>query len=261
MGTPLRNPPVYFTVAQVRFNPILNLGEFLPAIQDAFRRARFSDFVRHPTPVINITEKDGQPVPVVQVKERFSFGNAEKTHGFLLDESSLTLQSTDYGTFQDFSEQFLRGLARVHEIVQLDFVARVGLRYLDHVAPLANDDLSDYLCRESLGLTMKLEGEAQYSFCETRMSVEDITLLSRVMTRIGALGFPPDLAPLGLDVAARFMFKPECLHATLDNDAFIEKRESFSTERVLAHLDSLHTVISKAFWGLVSPHAREMWNR
>ena len=33
MGTPLKNPPVYFTVAQVRFNPILKLAEFLPAIQ------------------------------------------------------------------------------------------------------------------------------------------------------------------------------------------------------------------------------------
>ena len=60
MGKALKSPPVYFTVAQLRFNPILQLGEYLPAIQEAFRRARYSDFLEHPTQVIKITQNDGK---------------------------------------------------------------------------------------------------------------------------------------------------------------------------------------------------------
>lgn len=39
MGKPLKNPPVYFTVVQVRFNAVLNLREkYLPEIQDGLRK-------------------------------------------------------------------------------------------------------------------------------------------------------------------------------------------------------------------------------
>ena len=37
MGKKLANAPVYYTVAQVQFNPILNLDSFLPAIQAKMR--------------------------------------------------------------------------------------------------------------------------------------------------------------------------------------------------------------------------------
>ena len=261
MGKALKSPPVYFTVAQLRFNPILQLGEYLPAIQEAFRRARYSDFLEHPTQVIKITQNDGKTEPEVDVKLRFSFGNAERTHSFLLDESSLTLQSTDYGTFEGFSETFLAGLVLLDEIVKLEFVERVGVRYLDYVTPLAVDYLGSYLHREALGLTLRLAGDTQYSYCETRLTEGDVTLLSRAVTRVGGLSFPADLTPFGLEPLDRFKLQPEKLHATLDNDAFIERRESYAADTVRKRLETLHAVVSKAFHSLVTPYAKDVWER
>lgn len=260
MGTPLKNPPVYFTVAQVRFNPILKLDEFLPAVQEAFRHLRYSDFLVHPTPVIKTSVQDGKVVPSVQVQSRFSFGNAAKTHSFLLDEASLTLQSTAYGTFEDFSDRFLAGLELLHRIVDLDFIARVGLRYLDHVRPLADDAIDQYLCETALGQTGRLEGEAQYSLCETVMHVRGVKMISRVLTQHSPLVFPPDLSPLGLEVNPRFLGEAR-LHAMLDTDGFTDQREPFSIDAARGHLDAIHGVIGKAFHAIVTEHAREMWNR
>ena len=180
------------------------------------------------------------------MQARYSFGNATKTHSFLLDESSLTLQSTDYGTFEDFSDRFLTGLEMLHRIVELDFTARVGLRYLDHVRSLADDDLSQYLCKEALGQTPCLEGEAQYSLCETVMAVQGMKVISRVLTQFGPLAFPPDLSPMGLEVDMRFQGAAR-LHAMLDTDGYTDKREPYSIEGVRNHLIAIHDVISKAF--------------
>jgi len=260
MGDPLKNPPVYFTVAQVRFNPILKLADFLPAIQEGFRQARFSDFVKHAGVGIKINVQDGRAIPMPQQIERFAFGNAAKTHCFLLDEDSLTYQSTDYGRFETFSEQFLTGLERIHSIVQLDFVERVGLRYLDRVAPLADESLSKYLVPEALGLGSRLSGTSVHSFCESLTEHSGMKLLSRTMTRTGPIAFPPDLLSMGLEVGKRFQAQ-QGLHAILDNDGFHDGREPYSMDSVRKHLVTIHEVIRKTFRLIATEYAFKKWNQ
>lgn len=260
MGDPLKNPPVYFTVAQVRFNPILKLADFLPSIQESFRQARFPDFVKHATVAIKVKLQDGQVTPTPEPQERYVFGNAAKTHNFLLDADSLTFQSTDYGRFESFSEEFLRGLARIHDAVQLDFTERVGLRYLDRIAPMTDDDLRQYLAPEALGLTARLDGNPAHSFCETLTELRGMKLLSRAITRVGPVAFPPDLLPLGLEVAKRFKSQGG-LHAILDNDGFFDGREPYSADTVRKHLDTIHEVIRMAFRAVATDYAFKMWNQ
>jgi uncharacterized protein (TIGR04255 family) len=108
MGTPLKNPPVYLTLAQVRFNPILKLIDFLPSIQESFRHAGFPDFERQQVISIQVTMLDGQPTPSPVPQDRFLLGNLDKSHVFILDGQSLTLQSTNYGQFESFSACFLK---------------------------------------------------------------------------------------------------------------------------------------------------------
>jgi len=83
MGAPLKNPPVYFTVAQVRFNALLKLAEYLPSIQEAMRRAGFPDFVSHKSIALQIVMQDGQAVPTPLPQERFLFGTTDRTRNFL----------------------------------------------------------------------------------------------------------------------------------------------------------------------------------
>lgn len=42
MGEPLKNPPVYFTVAQVRFNMLLKLADYLPLHSGRAAESRIS---------------------------------------------------------------------------------------------------------------------------------------------------------------------------------------------------------------------------
>src|ERR1039458_266242 len=117
MGTPLKNPPVYFTLAQVQFNPILKLPDYLPAIQEGFRKIGFPDYTAQKMFALHIAVQNGQPVPAMPgVVDRFAFRNAEMTQSFLLDADKLIFQSTDYGRFEAFSGHLLQGLGILHEV-------------------------------------------------------------------------------------------------------------------------------------------------
>jgi uncharacterized protein (TIGR04255 family) len=265
MGAPLKNPPVYLTLAQVRFNPVLKLGDFLPAIQENFRRAGYPDFepqrsVSIRLMVVQDQKVNPEPVPQPISQERFLFGNAEKTHIFILDNQSLTIQSTNYGYFELFSQCFLDGLNIVHEAVQLAYTERIGLRYLDRAMPQSEETIEQYLVDSVQGLKSKLGGKSIYSFTEALNEVGDIKLVSRVAIQEGPLAFPPDLQPGNMAFANKFISYTG-LSALLDNDGFIEGRESFSDKNVLTRLDAIHQVIGAAFRATVTPYALAAWDK
>lgn len=261
MGTPLKNPPVYLTLAQVRFNPILKLGDFLPGIQEAFRLAGYPDFERQNVISIQITAQDGQPpAPTPVQQERFQLGNVEKTHTFILDGQSLTLQSTNYGHFEAFSACFLKGLNIVHDAVKLAFTERVGLRYLDRVMPQAGETIGQYLADQVQGINSRLGGRPLYSFTEAMNEIGNIKLLSRVAIQEGPLAFPPDILPGNMRISERFTSYVGN-SAILDNDGFVEGREAFSTKAVSEHLDAIHKVIGSAFKTTATPYAFAAWDK
>lgn len=261
MGTPLKNPPVYLTLAQVRFNPILKLGDFLPSIQESFRQARYPDFERQNIISIQITAQDGQsPTPMPVQQERFLFSNVEKTHTFILDGQSLTLQSTNYGHFEAFSACFLEALGIVNDAVKLAFTERVGLRYLDRVMPQAGETIEQYLVDQVKGMNSRFAGRPLYAFTEAMNEIGNIKLLSRVAIQEGSLAFPPDIQPRNMQISERFTSYIGN-NAILDNDGFVEGREVFSSQAVAEHLDAIHNVIGAAFKATVTPHALITWDK
>lgn len=260
MGTPLKNPPVYLTLAQVRFNPILKLVDFLPSIQESFRHAGYPDFERQQLMTIHVSLQDGKPMPTPVSQERFQFGNVEKSHLFILDGQSLTLQSTKYGQFETFSECFAKGLEIVNQAVNLAFTERVGLRYLDRVMPREGETIEQYLADQVHGLASRLGGKPLYSFAEALNEVGNIKLVSRVAIQEGPLSFPADLQAINMVFSERFTSYTG-KSAILDNDGFVEGREPFAASAVLKYLDAIHKVIGDAFKVAATPYAFLAWDK
>lgn len=262
MGKKLQNAPVYFTLVQVRFNSILALETYAPKIQESLRKQNYPDLKRGVIQTFNIsppvTEGESNPhIPLSQTR-RFMFSNMESTSGFILDENALTFQTTKYETFEKFSEDFLMGLKVVHEVVDLSYTDRIGIRYLDAVFPREGEKLSEYLTESVQGIAEKLGGDIAHSFSETLTRGDAINLLARVIVQSGNLGFPPDINSNMLKIKERFM-KLQGLHAILDTDSFTEQRESFSLEKIRESLNAIHKKISKAFRATVTDNALKIW--
>lgn len=266
MGTPLKNPPVYFTICQVRFNQLLKLAEFLPTIQEAFSKAGYPVYETQSNLVIQMVThlpEEGkpeqlQPMPITH--DSYRFGNLESTHQFMLDSHALTLQSTQYGCYEAFSAEFLNGLRIIDEAANLSLTERIGLRYLDRVMPLKSDALEQYLVPEVHGLLNRLGGQSLYTYSEAMIQQDDANMRARVMIQNGALTFPPDVQPNNMLISARF-HDYQGVSAILDNDGFVEKREEFSLDTVAAHLSKLHDMVDTAFKATVTKHAFEAWGQ
>lgn len=266
MGTPLKNPPVYFTICQVRFNQLLKLAEFLPAIQEGFRKAGYPAYATQSNLVIQMVTQmpqDGKPEqlqPMPSTHNSYQFGNLENTHLFMLDSQALTLQSTNYGCFEEFSAEFMKGLRIVHEAVDLSFTERIGLRYLDRIMPLDGDSIEQYLVHEVHGVMKRLGGHGLYSYAEAMNQKDDVKLRARVVIQRRKLAFPPDVQPGNMAIDARF-HDYHGVSAILDNDGFVEHREAFSLETVAMHLNKIHDMIDVAFKETVTDYAFVVWGQ
>jgi len=264
MGQKLKNAPVYFTIVQARFNPILALETYAPKIQERLRKQEFPDVQRTVQSTFNLNiasppEDSPAEVPVERLA-RYTFYNIERTAGFILDNAALSFQTTEYDLFASFLARFLKGLQIVHEVVDLSYTQRLGVRYLDAVFPRTDEALSDYLNQSLLGLYGKIDGhQLVHAFSETVSKTDAIKVVSRAIIRESSVGFPPDLQPMTMTLAERFRILTGT-HAILDIDGSYEQRERFDVDRIKKWLTTIHDDITKAFKASVTQHALDVWS-
>ncbi len=259
----LKLAPVYYTVAQIQFNPIEEMGNYLNIIQPAFRRLGFPDFkpqaFQRVVLAFNTAEGGSAVPPSIASQSRYSFGNIDGTESFVLETNSLAFQTTNYDVFTIFSEKFLEGLKILHLAIELSFVERIGIRYLDAVQPAQDETFAKYLVNEVLGLSGKLSGHATHSESVTVMSDEDEQVVSRIIITSGKIGFPMDIAATAPRINSRFT-EAEGRHAILDTDSSFAKRFAFSLNEVTTRLNSLKIKISESFKATVTDDALKIWD-
>lgn len=258
----MRHAPVYFTIAQARFNPILALDSYVPTIQDLFRKEGFPDTQRASIATFNFNAVPGvegnpQPPAVTQMT-RYAFSTMNKTAGFILDHGSLAYQTVEYDMFKGFAATFMKGLRVIHDAVTLSYTDRIGLRYLDAVFPGKGEELSEYLDKAVLGLYGKVESTLVHSFSETRLRSEAANVTARIIIQDGRIGFPPDLQPIGLELAPRFQSMVG-MHAILDTDGSQERRAAFDLEGIANRLSAIHAEVVASFRASVTSRAIEKW--
>lgn len=266
MGTKMSNAPVYFVIAQVRFNTILKLDTYLPAIQDELRKAGFPDFQQNSIMTINVNldGKSGQQggamaVPMTQ----WAFRDSNQRSGFILDHASMSFQTTQYDTFEPFLSKLIQGLKIVHTNATLDFTERLGIRYLDAILPADDKDLSKYLSPNVLGLFGQLQHRTfVHSMSETRTQTDHTSLISRAVIRKqeakGEVAFPADMTPQFLQVMDKFR-EVKGTYGIIDTDSFYTSREDFNLRKIEEHFSTLHSEIRKSFDLMVTPYALDSW--
>lgn len=266
MGVKMKNAPVYFTIAQVRHNPVLRLGAYTDEIQDRMRKVGYPDFKKGVAMAFSLMsqvgdELQGQP-PFIERVERLMFFNSDNTQGFIIEQNAISFHTTEYDTFEIFADEFMKGVGIVHECVTLAHTERVGLRYLDAVVPPNGEEgLSDYLAPGVLGLSSKLPKEVQvtHSIAETHFITSECAVLARTIIQAGLLGFPMDIQPIGVKIADQFQ-KINGVHAIIDTDASIEGRHPMNLEALKNQMKTLRSGIDVAFKALVTKSALDAWN-
>jgi uncharacterized protein (TIGR04255 family) len=256
----MRLAPVFYTLAQVQFNPIVQMSEYVAPLQERLRRHGFPDFGAENQLGLTLRRLDeSQPDIQAQQHMRWHFTNPERTEGYLLFSNALVFHTTAYDTFADFLEKTISGLSLVHEIVELAYAERIGLRYLDAVVAGEDDTLQQYLNPSLIGLSATLDGTLVHSFTETVTFIEGGNLVTRAVIINGGLGVSPDLFPLQLELKKCFS-EINVQHSVLDTDYFVAKRSSnFDIAEIKTQLSTSHDIITTAFKASVTDYAIQKW--
>jgi uncharacterized protein (TIGR04255 family) len=259
----LTNAPLYFALSEVRFNTVLGLeGSYLPGIQEQLRKAGYPDF----QPSTELTfqlkpsaDSDGKPrVDSIGVN-RYVFRDIGRTAGFSVSANSIAFFTSVYDVFNEFRQRMAQGLEIVHGAIGLSFFERIGIRYLNAVLPRSGETLEDYLIPEVLGLTFKLSGTIEHTYSETKRRLESGGgVVARARVRSGRVALPPELGNVGMMLNERFTGF-EGMHAVLDTDAFIEKREGFELDAIKAQVTRLHDENERVFRTIATKRALSVW--
>ena len=257
----LAKPPLFYVVAQVRFNPVLSIAASIEKLQDKWRTT-FPDFSHEMTREIQVDFANQSFPPEVKATEtpRWDFTNAKKTSGLSLTPKSLTFQTTRYETSDQFVTEFMSGLRDLNEYLSLAYVDGVGFRILDAVIPEQNQPLAYYLNPRLLGLYGELDGEFVQSIFQLSQKRVFGSLVTRTIILNSKIGLPADLIPIKLNFRSE-VADLEGVHAVLDNDISQNDRFTFDLGEIETRLRILKEGLNDAFYNSVTSEALESWSR
>lgn len=265
---PLSKQPLVLVLCQVKFSPVRQMADYIGRIQDEFRRHGFPiERTITATPGIVISAVGMQ----VNAMERWEFRTRDEQTSIVVTHESVVLLTTHYERFERFAETLQRAVDTVLKITeQSEFgvIERIGLRYVDVVEPLANEDFRKYLRPGFHGPSDDLFRPATSQVFVRVVGRTNVTrggqlftegtLAVRVIQNNLGMDLPPDLA----DQTPRRTrtIEPGRLVTLIDMDHFIEGSFDPRTDEIIALAYGLHDQIIEAFHEhIVTAEAIEAW--
>jgi uncharacterized protein (TIGR04255 family) len=258
MGQKMSNPPIFYTLAQIRFSAVLGMGKYVDSIQERLRGS-YPDFRTEQRRTLHLADTGEASELKSEATVRWHFADQSNTSGFILDQSSLIFHTTAYETSDWFFDQLLHGLEVVHAVASLGYIQRLGLRTLDIVVPDAGESLEIYLQKEALGFYRLLPGELKHNITEAVFSVGSGMLISRLIVMKGLLALPADLVPISLTLPPNLQ-SLNALHAVLDVDRNEESKMPVNTNDIRKKLASIKRDTTETFERTVTPEALNRWS-
>jgi uncharacterized protein (TIGR04255 family) len=126
--------PLALVTAQVTF-------AYEPTLNSADARDQFAQRLRDRFPVLNeetvntVTMTPGVQPAHVAAHQQIRATNRQQTISVVLNNSSFTIEATEYEHFEGFQEILRDCFASLSQVVETLYVTRAGLRYIDEVRP------------------------------------------------------------------------------------------------------------------------------
>jgi uncharacterized protein (TIGR04255 family) len=261
----LPNAPLAYVLAQVRFEPFLEIEKHIPALQTSLR-AHYPRFRRFERVGFEVLLTEAAPLPQVQPMPssvHWEFGTAANFEGVMVQPHSLVFHVTAYETYEQFGQAWLWVMRQVGAHIPELFVNRIGLRYVDFIVPNPDETPEDYVvdrlrCDPALG-RIPCQHHQGLTLAEYRL--ETGFLAVRYSRGMGRPTLPPDLSELSLQPSA-IMQRVVADHqptAVLDIDRFMALSAAYDAEALAEQFGKMHEETSAVFKALTTDHARAVW--
>jgi len=255
----LKSGPLIYVLGVLDFEPLLNLGDYIPPIQDTLRLAGFPLTQRAFMSEITF---DGQGVTTNQLPQ-WIFTTLDRKAAIILSQSKIAVETVEYKGFQEFSATFKRALEALRQIPGPIVTQRLGLRYVNAIQPAPNQGFDSILHErlggveafnglDNLAINMALSGNSLHGHLtiQVRQAPHDVN------AHPDTLMLPPDIMPKG---APPIKVDPRRPSRLLDLDHWAVIREDLNPESMLILAKRLHGAIDSAFLESITQAAFDSW--
>jgi uncharacterized protein (TIGR04255 family) len=250
----LSKSPLVLVLAQVKFAPVLQIKNYLPALQETLRHKNYPQFVEEHVQTYTLGERSD-----VQNSNRWYFGSPDRRSGLIVAQDSLTIETSAYEKFELFTSEFEEILQIVKDADCFSHTERVGLRYVNMITGNESRASSFYLQPSLRGLVVAdIEGFSDMigSAVSVATTPYGRLMIRAIHTNDGSF-IPPELSATKLNLPKRP--EPGRLISILDIDHNGEHSSQFDVNSLIARLSDLHDFSYKAFEAAVTSEAMEEW--
>jgi uncharacterized protein (TIGR04255 family) len=282
----LEKAPLVHTVIHLEISrcPELKLSnsEIEDAVQSRMIDLGFQDYIRSERRVFEISAKFGegnQPsAPKEIITPRRVFRSASQKELIEVSEGSIILKTTDYRTFEDLETKYFEILSALIETVgqtKKVFLKRIGLRYVDVIAPAPGSKLSDYIHEGMLPARLEMLPDAttlqglMMSRSQTALGSEMTVGFEEIQPQEGKIRkvLPNNL--MEPDNNCAVMIAGQSWWSNMEADTygildidhihFFQDNPIMDVELVKDKLSSLYRATSEVFWNSITPQAKSEW--
>ncbi|WP_394730733.1 TIGR04255 family protein [Altererythrobacter sp. GH1-8] len=157
-----RNNPLHEVICQLRFPTILRIANETPSDFQERVRSRLPEYAEE----LNATTMERVPAQIVEMlrasplTKRHRFASSASGLAVLLDAQSLTVSTTSYANWQEFSELVFESIAALEDTYRPSKYGRIGLRYQNviyaseemHADASGHVNWAEYIRRELVGV-------------------------------------------------------------------------------------------------------------
>ncbi len=250
----LSKQPLKFVLAEFRFSPVLQIAEYIPKLQEAFRK-------QYPI----IKNKSEQAFQVhssglkVSTTEHWSFVTSDNKTAVEVNHERLIYCTTSYNRFDGFENACKVVLSILAEIVEPGLILQVGLRYSDLVTVDKNEKISD-LVDSHLTFPKSIDdlGEGIHQRSETFVKTDLGALAIRTLYGNHNLSCLPDIQGLPIYIE-KDEIPSERIILDFDNFWKVDVKEGavkFNVAEILKKLNIMHDNSRHAFWNITTDYSR-----
>jgi len=259
MSEKWQNAPLFYVLAEIRFNSIELMERYVPEFQEVLRKNGFPDFREEINENVNIRQvESGEHQVNTTQRKRWVFNDIDVRKGFILGQDRIMFHTTSYDTFPLFLDEMTKGIEQLNSLVGIDFIERAGVRYVDVILPKEDDKVEDYINQNLLGFNFS-EGDRSHNIVESSAQIGGGTLVARAAVFENGLAFPPDLLPLVLKPENKFNIEDIKTNAQIDVDHFVERRFPFALSAIQKLLSDSHNIANDTFRSSITEYAAGIW--
>lgn len=258
-----KNPPLYYSLAQLVFNDIPSLEQYIPKIAEHMTSQKFTDYQQVEIDSVQFSVVQGGEAKLrSSKKQQWNFFNKSKKSVFCLSTNTLIFATVEYQGRDHFAKEIIDGIAAINKIAKLDFIDKIGVRHIDLLIPSSGKTPLDYINSQLHGVQV----DSLKRVNQTTESVYTINekqwVVCRTMLRAFSEGIIDPESFMGLiplNVNTKFNIASTQEIICLDIDAFIQERMDFDLDVIKSNLTNLRISMEPIFINSVSNMALEQW--